>query len=681
MKPKNSLKLGILLTIFSIINSAPAKALITTGLGNLESIGVPKGTTATFLGEPVAVGISDRSIADLPVGGKGKPDGLLVLTTGNATYTDKPLSIFDDPDRDDDPYDLRGVDLGDFGPDVSLVKLSFPNLYKNQPSILEFDFSFLSNEYPDFVGSQFNDFFTATINGGNNIAVDLQGKLINVNNGFLRAAPTSIGTFGTFYKGQTDPLRVIAPVKTNAETIDLTFTVSDAVDGIFDSGVLINNIKHRASQTVYLNFSGGTMKFWGKDVKNTEFLVTPDLVKPGQTIEQATNDFEKKVVNLVKSAFEDFNIEIVTQKPTDGRQYSEVAIGGGDNNFLNKVRSNGDVISALGVANSVDTENKNRSDTARVFTDHYYQGYLFQSGNSDYISKASELRKAIESLIKSSVPCKPNESCSIKNSKYYLHSSAPDRVNPFWIAHTVVHELGHILGLYHVEDASVMGASNTNLVFSEDALINARSTNQIVQNSYQTLAQTLGQTEPFAFRIEESILDNFIKILELKIEDLFDVMYNVQIGMAYSEVDQGIFTIDLAKLDIDTLLDLELPLPLLDGGLFISASSTPDGEADIFSLAPGITNINQIQSIEDYTINIFDDNDNGDPVLTPIDLFLIDEDGNASLYGSITVEEKINEEPVSVPETSTILSLLALGGIVLSTSKKKRRLKNLPKSQ
>jgi hypothetical protein len=116
---------------------------------------------------------------------------------------------------------------------------------------LGFDFGFFSEEFPEYVGSAFNDVFLAELGGSNftmsgnevtaprNFAVDPLGSLISVNNLF----GVSSGTKST-YDGGTSVLRALAPLPATAfPTIELVLTILDAGDSIFDSAVMLDNFR------------------------------------------------------------------------------------------------------------------------------------------------------------------------------------------------------------------------------------------------------------------------------------------------------------------------------------------------------------------------------------------------------------------------------------------------------
>lgn len=142
-----------------------------------------------------------------------------------------------------------------------------------------FDFDFYTYEYPDYICTEYNDFFVAMLSPtvsslpDGNISFDNQGNTISVNAGFLEACnPCSIGpkvfdcalgygeitgtgfdsntqrTFDTPCPGllgsaATSWLVTTAPVENPGGEITLHFTVWDSGDGVLDSTVLIDNFR------------------------------------------------------------------------------------------------------------------------------------------------------------------------------------------------------------------------------------------------------------------------------------------------------------------------------------------------------------------------------------------------------------------------------------------------------
>ncbi len=137
-----------------------------------------------------------------------------------------------------------------------------------------FDFNFFSAEYPEFVGSQYNDKFLVLLDsqafGQGNISFDPNQNPINVNSAFFQvcdSAQVCMGMMqntcsqnaneldGTGYEmtappphdthrvgGATGWLTTTSPVKPG-ETATLRFILFDEGDHLFDSAVLIDNFR------------------------------------------------------------------------------------------------------------------------------------------------------------------------------------------------------------------------------------------------------------------------------------------------------------------------------------------------------------------------------------------------------------------------------------------------------
>jgi gliding motility-associated-like protein len=151
-------------------------------------------------------------------------------------------------------------------------------------SILEFDFVpfsdtvrftyvFGSEEYPEFVGSQFNDVFAFFITGpgippaGQNMAIipgTTQPVAINnvnaglnsqyfVNNGDGNQAPFNSSPFYIQYDGFTTPLEAVAKVQCG-ETYHLVIAIADVGDPIYDSGIFLAANSFSSEQPVSVSY-------------------------------------------------------------------------------------------------------------------------------------------------------------------------------------------------------------------------------------------------------------------------------------------------------------------------------------------------------------------------------------------------------------------------------------------
>ncbi len=122
-----------------------------------------------------------------------------------------------------------------------------------------FDFNFMSAEYPEYVGTTFNDKFFAMLDSKKfkgNISFDSKGNCISINNALFNECQGcslgAAGLTGTGYEngtgGGTGWLTTTAPVAPG-ETISLRFIIFDEGDHIYDSAVLIDNFRWLSGST------------------------------------------------------------------------------------------------------------------------------------------------------------------------------------------------------------------------------------------------------------------------------------------------------------------------------------------------------------------------------------------------------------------------------------------------
>ena len=229
--------------------AAPANAAITTTSSASTLAAAMKGpganvTTASFVtlppsGTPHAV--STTPLAGSPTNGAD----YAILTTGSAALAD-----------DLNSSGNAGADLG--GPavrgntdrDVSILKVDLN--VQQTANCLSFDFKFLSEEYPEYVGTQYNDAFIAeldnstwttagsAINAPNNFAYDQNGKVVSVNavglGGFSAA-----NAVGTTYDGATPQLSAATQVAPGAHSLYLS--IFDQGDQVLDSAAFVDNLR------------------------------------------------------------------------------------------------------------------------------------------------------------------------------------------------------------------------------------------------------------------------------------------------------------------------------------------------------------------------------------------------------------------------------------------------------
>ena len=198
-----------------------------------------------------------------------KGGSFVILSTGKAVYDPKKLcpqsgTAFTNSATDPDPKatDKKAYDY---------LHLALEILVPTNARSFDFDFHFFSTEYPEYVGTQFNDTFWVQLQSkkfNGNISFDKKGTPIRINNAFFSICdpspskpktqsmctkPSSLLTGtgyakdcamggGTATGGSTDWLRTTSPVEPG-ETIKLVFSIFDKGDHILDSAVLIDNFR------------------------------------------------------------------------------------------------------------------------------------------------------------------------------------------------------------------------------------------------------------------------------------------------------------------------------------------------------------------------------------------------------------------------------------------------------
>ena len=235
--------------------------------------------TSYTASEMVTAFFSDADVAPSNVTYTGAPEGMaffdagdtymginagIFLSTGPATVAANPAS-----------FDATFNNLGQPG-DADLQDLLEPGMLTHDAAVLEFDivpntdticfnYIFGSEEYPEFVGSQFNDVFAFFISGGpeydslTNIAtipdsdpivpVTINNLNADSNSSFyipqftfdtLSWSPPIYDTTATdlAYDAYTTLLPAKAYV-TPGETYHIKIGIADAGDGVYDSGVFI----------------------------------------------------------------------------------------------------------------------------------------------------------------------------------------------------------------------------------------------------------------------------------------------------------------------------------------------------------------------------------------------------------------------------------------------------------
>lgn len=212
----------------------PADSIVSVSLGDSD----PKGA-----------GIYDEKLGKhLPT----KGNTFAVLSTG---YAESAATADNSGGLSNVLEGLNNVfDTGYYTSENDMVQFTLELSPPSSAKCFGFDFVYYSEEYPEYVGTMFNDTFlaelgestfviyqdTATYNfavdAPNNFAFDTQDNIISVNSVFGMAAETN-----TTYDGGTSLLKATSPIPDGTDTVTIIFTIQDLGDSIYDSAVFLDN--------------------------------------------------------------------------------------------------------------------------------------------------------------------------------------------------------------------------------------------------------------------------------------------------------------------------------------------------------------------------------------------------------------------------------------------------------
>jgi hypothetical protein len=233
-----------------------AMALLLSFCMSNGAIAAINAATATQLAEAMdidpsdivsaSIGTSDASGVGIATGSLGEfmpreGNSFAILSTGTAAIAD------DDNDSENAGSALAGLNNGE-GQDM--VQLTLELTVPTDATCVSFDFVFYSEEFDEYVGSSYNDAFTAELGTSDlsivnqkvvapkNFAFDTLGDIVSVNTVYGVTGDTE-----TTYDGATPKIKATTPIDPAASTITLVFTVQDLGDSILDSAVFIDNFE------------------------------------------------------------------------------------------------------------------------------------------------------------------------------------------------------------------------------------------------------------------------------------------------------------------------------------------------------------------------------------------------------------------------------------------------------
>ena len=227
--------------------------------------GTPADANALIAAMDVPVAVTNAKLTDVPNQAAAfaslgtlqptKGPTFAFLSTGVAgAGTPQTLDAYATSTQDAESMNGQPCDFDPFSFDC--VTLTFSVVAPTSAHSLAFDFNFLSSEYPEFVGSNYNDTFlvseTSPSYSWNNIVFDAQGHVIDVNNVFFVEPCNQLGGTGydiyvqgaptTCDAGATGLLQTTSPVQ-GGETVTMTFVIYDESDPYLDSAVMIDDFR------------------------------------------------------------------------------------------------------------------------------------------------------------------------------------------------------------------------------------------------------------------------------------------------------------------------------------------------------------------------------------------------------------------------------------------------------
>ena len=137
---------------------------------------------------------------------------------------------------------IAGADVLSF--DTVIFSITFD--VENWVNSVAFDFIFGSEEYPEYVGWEYNDLFGAFLNGSQ-IVFDQFGAAITINGPFFSSSLVKVPPAnGMEYDGSTTVLVTKASVLPGSTGNVMQFVISDVGDSFYDSGALLANFRGEA---------------------------------------------------------------------------------------------------------------------------------------------------------------------------------------------------------------------------------------------------------------------------------------------------------------------------------------------------------------------------------------------------------------------------------------------------
>jgi len=224
----------------SVTSSTDAAAMAAALIG--PGIKLVSGSTS-YVGADDASGFftGDTSIFGNPAGASG-----VLFTNGSVSNALPPNNI---PNATQNNQFPGSNYLNTLVPDIETLDastLTFKITLDPGMSGIQWTYAFGSEEYLQFVGSEFNDIFALSLDGTNLALIPSTSVPVAINNvnpgsnpQYYRNNPVNSNNYATQYNGLTTVLTSTATGLTPGVEYTLSFAIADATDYSYDSGVFL----------------------------------------------------------------------------------------------------------------------------------------------------------------------------------------------------------------------------------------------------------------------------------------------------------------------------------------------------------------------------------------------------------------------------------------------------------
>ncbi len=298
-------KIAILISFLFSVNFSSAQLTIQSGLSDTATVSLLEGLGVSITNLTINCGLTSygqfNGTSELAI-----TDGFVMSTGDVSTLADS-----NDVGSTSNPMGLPG--------DSDLTVLSGMQTYDAcviefdcMPTgdTLEFNFAFGSEEYPEFVGSSFNDVFAIFLSGPGisgtvNVAA-LPGGTIPVTTNYVNATSNS----AYFYDNENPAGQYISldgftvnlkafSVVVPSSTYHFKIALADAGDGIYDSGVFLEAFSFRSN--------GGNTSIINSALEKPQIKIFPNPASDHFTI-TSPNEFSRvRIMTITGELVKEFS--------------------------------------------------------------------------------------------------------------------------------------------------------------------------------------------------------------------------------------------------------------------------------------------------------------------------------------------------------------------------------------